>query len=225
VNKDNAGIYGLTNTGTALTKVQLDPVQRPGFLTRAGFLSSYSHYAQTAPMLRGAFITVNMIGFDPGPPLPNDTMILPPPGDYRTQREMTEALTAQSASCQACHQQVINPSGFVLETYDAIGKWQTTDVLGGPINPVADVAFGDGKIKTIKNAQELMQEIARTPKAQAIYAQSMVSSGYGRDPNSNDQCVVDQISAKLAGDGYPIINVFTDLTQADSFRLRVRAQP
>src|SRR6185369_14804547 len=62
VNKDNAAIYGLTNTGTTLTKVALDPVQRPGFMTRVGFLSSYAHYDETAPIQRGAFITIFMIG-------------------------------------------------------------------------------------------------------------------------------------------------------------------
>ena len=45
---------------------------------------------------------------------------------------------------------------------------------------------------------ELMQELAKTPVGQLLYAQSLVSSGYGRDPNANDQCVVDQIGAKLA---------------------------
>jgi len=223
VNKDNAATYGLSNSGTALTKVQLDPVQRPGFLTRAGFLSSYSHYDMTAPILRGAFISLYMIGLDPGPPPPGAFMITPPAGQYLTNRERTEALVNQSASCMGCHTTLIDPPGFVLENYDAIGAWQTIDKLGaGPINPVADVNFGDGKVKTIHNAQELMQELAQTPKGRQMYAQSLVSYGYGRDPNAQDQCVADQIGSKL-GDGYAILNAFTDLTQADSFRLRVRA--
>ena len=46
------------------------PTQRPGFMTRAGFLSSYSHYDATSPILRGAFITMYMLGVDPGPPHP-----------------------------------------------------------------------------------------------------------------------------------------------------------
>jgi hypothetical protein len=225
VNKDNAAIYGLSNSGTALTKVQLDPVQRPGFLTRAGFLSSYSHYDMTAPILRGAFISLYLTGVDPGPPPPGAFMITPPAGQYLTNRERTEALVNQSASCMGCHTNVIDPPGFVLENYDAIGAWQTIDKLGlGPINPVADVNFGNGNTKTIHNAQELMQELAQTPKGRIMYAQSLVSYGYGRDPNVNDQCVVDQIGSKLA-DGYAILNAFTDLTQADSFRLRVRGAP
>ena len=109
----------MTNTGTALTKVNLDPVQRPGFMTRAGFLSSYSHYDDTAPILRGAFITIFMIGVDPGPPLPGATMIQPPPADYKTVRERTDALVNQAASCMGCHTNVINPPGYVMENYDA----------------------------------------------------------------------------------------------------------
>ncbi|HXU02208.1 MAG TPA: DUF1588 domain-containing protein, partial [Polyangia bacterium] len=225
VNKDNAAIYGLSNSGTALTKVQLDPVQRPGFLTRAGFLSSFAHYATTAPVLRGAYITRYLIGVDPGPPLP-DSQIPPPPDNYPTNRTFTEAVTQQQASaCAACHTNLINPPGFVLENYDAIGKWQTVDPLGGTIDPVADVSFGDGRVREIHNAQELMQEIARAPKGLAIYAQSMVAYGYGREPNTNDRCVADQLGAKLSNDGYTILSLLADLTQADSFRLRVRAVP
>jgi hypothetical protein len=70
-----------------------------------------------------------------------------------------------------------------------------------------------------------MQEIASTPKAQQLYAQAWVSYAFGRDPNANDQCVVDQLDAKLSHNGYSILDVLADLTQADSFRLRVRETP
>jgi hypothetical protein len=224
INKDNAGIYGMSNTGTTLTKVNLDPAQRPGFMTRAGFLASYSHHDMTAPILRGAFITVFMIGVDPGPPAPGATMLQPPAGNYATVRERTDALVNQAANCMGCHTNVINPPGYVLENYDAIGAWQTTDKLGnGAINPVAMVNFGDGNVKQISNAQQLMQELANIKKGQAMYAQNWVSFAYGRAPNPADQCVADGISTKLGASG-PILNVLADLTQADSFRQRVQAQ-
>jgi hypothetical protein len=223
INKDNAAIYGMSNTGTALTKVNLDPVQRPGFMTRAGFLASYSHYDMTAPILRGAFITIFMIGVNPGAPDPSFTMIQPPAGTYATVRERTDALVNQSATCMGCHTAVVNPPGYVMENYDAIGAWQTVDKLGnGAINPVAMVNFGDGNIKQISNSQQLMTELANIPKGQAMYAQNWVAFAYARQPNPNDQCVADGISTKL-GAGGPILNVLADLTQADSFRVRVRA--
>jgi len=59
-----------------------------------------------------------------------------------------------------------------------------------------------------------------------MYAESMVSFGYGRAPNPQDWCVVDALSAKLAAnDGYAILDMLSELTQTDSFRLRVRAAP
>jgi len=111
----------------------------------------------------------------------------------------------------------------VLENYDSIGAWQTVDKLGnGAIDPVATVNFGDGNTKQIHNAQELMTELASIKKGQAMYSQSWVASAYARAPNVNDQCIVNDIATKLGANG-PILNVLADLTQADSFRSRVRA--
>jgi hypothetical protein len=67
-----------------------------------------------------------------------------------------------------------------------------------------------------------MQEIAKLPKAQELYAKAWVSFATGRPANANDQCTVDQLKLKLAGNGYTILSLLGDLTQADSFRLRVR---
>jgi len=52
-----------------------------------------------------------------------------------------------------------------------------------------------------------------------------VAFAYGRDPNSRDRCLVDDLNDKLTADGYSIIDLLADLTQADSFRLRVRSTP
>jgi hypothetical protein len=186
-------------------------------------LSSYAHFDDTAPILRGAFITVFMIGVDPGPPIAGATMMQPPPGTYKTIRERTDALVNQSTACMGCHTEIINPPGYVMENYDAIGVWQTVDKLGnGAIDPVATVNFGGGVKKEIHNAQELMTELANIQKGQAMYAQNWVSFAYDRNPNPQDQCVADGIATKL-GAGGKILDVLADLTQADSFRTRVRA--
>jgi hypothetical protein len=227
VNAHNAAIYGLdpADYGTELTRVELDAAQRPGFMTRAGFLSSYAGYEATSPILRGAFISVYMLGVNPGAPIPGATMMTVQ-GDFQTQRQYVEALT-KPAQCTGCHA-IINPPGFVMENYDAIGKWQTVDPRGGAIDAsvtTATVNFGDGKTKPISSPLELMQEIVQTPKSRQLYAQAWVSYAFGRPANANDTCVVDQLDAKLAENGYGILDLLADLTQADSFRLRVAATP
>ena len=223
VNNQTAGIYGLNaaSYGAELTRVDLDPAQRPGFMTRTGFLQSYSSFDASSPILRGAFITVKMIGEDPGPPSPEAVQTPLPPGPFATQRAMVEALTSQP-SCTGCHTPYVNPPGFVLERYNSIGQWQDTDPLGGPIDGTATVTFSDTNVKTITSPLELMTEISIGPKGRNFYAQKWVSFTTGRQPNGNDRCIVDGLDLKLAMDGYTVLALLADLTQADSFRLRVR---
>jgi Protein of unknown function (DUF1592)/Protein of unknown function (DUF1588)/Protein of unknown function (DUF1585)/Protein of unknown function (DUF1595) len=230
VNKDNAAIYGLdpAQYTADLTKVTLDSATapRPGFLTRAGFLSSYSNYSATSPILRGSFIAVSLLNVNPGAPVPGAAEATVE-GTFTTQRAYVEALTQQAQPCMGCHQ-VLNPLGFALENYDSIGKWQTTDLRGGAIDASVTTVttdLGDGVAKQITSPVQLMQEIAKMPKAQELYAKAWVSYAYGRNPNANDQCVVDTLKLKLTAGGYGILNLLGDLTQSDSFRLRVRGTP
>jgi len=226
VTKGTAPIYGLDPSayGDTLTKVQLDSTVRPGFLTRLGFLQSYSHFDSTSPILRGAFVTVKLIGVNPGAPDPAAFQTPAPPGDYKTERAYVEALTGQAA-CKGCHIPYVNPPGFVLENYDSIGKWQDTDPRGDAINAVATVDFGGGNTKEIHSALELATEIGKGDVGRKIYAEKLVTFTTGRNMNPADACTRDALTTKLATDGYSVLNLFADLTQADSFRLRVRETP
>jgi hypothetical protein len=138
-----------------------------------------------------------------------------------------EALTEKAQPCRGCHA-VINPLGYVLENYDSIGRWQSVDPRGGALDTsvtTATVSLGDGVEEVISSPVQLMQELAKAPKAQELYARAWVSYAFGRAPNANDQCLVDQLKTRLAGDGYTIRKLLAELTQADSFRLRVRESP
>jgi len=224
VNQDNAAIYGLepSDYGTELTPVELDATERPGIFTRAGFLSSYSSYDATNPVLRGAFFSRAVLGVDPGPP-PVGFSPPPPQGEYSTRREQVEALTSAEATCAACHN-LLNPSGFVLERFDAVGAWQNADRMGGDIDGTADVTFADGSVRTISSPLELMQAAAADPVARHLYAEQLVAFFTGRQPNASDACLVDGIATRLAEDGYTMLDLVVDLTQADSFRLRTASE-
>jgi hypothetical protein len=221
VTKDTAALYGLDGSsyGTQPTKVALDANQRPGFLTRVGFLSTYSKYDVTSPILRGAFISGRVLGINPGTPDPAFTKMTPPAGNYTTMRQEIEALTANQP-CQGCHGVNINPAGFVLEHYNSVGIWQDKDPLGGAIDGTADVRFSATDTKTITNPVGLMTEIANLPEAKYYYAEQWVAFATGRVPNQNDACIVDQLSGNMAQANYPVLSVVADYTQADSFRLR-----
>jgi len=221
VSRDTAALYGLDPGafGVDPVRVELDPKQRPGFLTRAGFLSTFSNFGATSPILRGAFISGRILGINPGEPTPDALKTPIPPGMYTTRRQQIQALTGVQP-CKSCHAQFINPAGFVLERYDAIGSWQDTDLLGGPIDGTADVFLGPGQSKTISTPLDMMKELATLTSVQRHYAEQFVAFATGRTPNPNDACTVNQLAANLARASYPVLNLMADYTEADSFRLR-----
>jgi hypothetical protein len=223
VNQDTARLYGVEGEfGPELVRVELTGTERPGFLTRGAFLSSFAHERDTSPILRGAFI-LSLMGAELGIPDPAFARTELPPGDYMTNREAVTALTSVETECVSCHQLVINPPGFVLENFSAVGSIQTTDPeYGGTIDTaVESVAFPDGA-KPINNAFELMTELAAGSVAKQIYARKWVAYATGRDANDFDECTASTIAAKMAG-AYPLASVLADVTQAESFRYRVAA--
>lgn len=230
VNKDNAHIYGLDPANYTMELKKETLADRPGFLTKAGFLSSYSNYEASSPILRGSFVGIWIMSLPIGAPDPAFAMMTPT-GTFTTQRAYVEALTEKTGACMGCHAGV-NPPGYIFEKFDAIGKVQTKDPLGGDITPAittANVNFGvkaDGTpdIRPISSPEQLMEAVASMSTPGNRYAKVLVEFGYGRDNNQYDQCVVDQLAAKIKAGAYPITNLAADLTLADSFRLRTVVQ-
>ena len=158
VNATLAPLYGLNpgQYGANLTKVDLDPATRSGVFTRAGFLASYSLYDRASPILRGAFIQKEVLctAIPPPPPGVEGT---PFPTTGATNRERVNAQTA-STECAGCHHTLINPTGFALEAYDAIGALQTKEKdTGAPINTMADVLIGPNAV-SVAGPVDLMDE-------------------------------------------------------------------
>lgn len=222
VNAATAPLYGLdpSRFGSELEEVTLDPTQRPGFLTRVGFLNAYSSYNRTSPILRGVFITKDVLGIDPGTPPPGALETPLPEGvDLDTNRKRVDAQTA-GASCAGCHHTYINPPGFVMEAYNAVGQWQTHEAsTGAPIDTVADVIIDGGPV-TVKSPADLMAKLAASPNAQRRYAQKWVSYAYERDGHPLDSCTTNDLAAKITAGGYTILDLVLDLTQSESFRIR-----
>ena len=223
VNAATAPMYGLdaSKFGADLTQTNLDPTQRPGFLTRLGFLNAYSGFNRTSPILRGAFITKQVMAVPIGSPPPGaDTTPLPSTADLDTNRKQVDQQTS-GAACSTCHHGYINPPGFALEAFNAVGAPQTAEAsTGAPIDTVVDANI-DGTVVHVTGPADLMAKIAASPGAQKSYAQKWVSFAYERASNASDACTVDQLSGKLTASGYSVLNLIADLTQTQSFRTRV----
>jgi hypothetical protein len=227
VNRDLAPIYGLSaaSFGADLTMTNLDPAQRAGAFTHAGFLGSYSSYDRTSPILRGAFLEKQVLCRDiPAPPPDAGNTPLPTSTDLNTNRKQVDAQTS-AGQCAGCHAAVVNPPGFALEAYDSIGSWQTAEkATGAAIDSTADVAIGS-KTVHVTGPVDLMTQIANSPEAQSCYARHLVTFSYERALTSQDVCTVQMLAGKMTTSGYNIISLLTDLTQTQSFRYRVKELP
>jgi Protein of unknown function (DUF1592)/Protein of unknown function (DUF1588)/Protein of unknown function (DUF1595)/Protein of unknown function (DUF1585) len=222
VNSQTAPLYGLSASGftTDLKETSLSANQRPGFLTRVGFLNAYSAYNRSSPILRGAFITKNILGTKIGSPPPGAEMtMLPTDANLDTNRKQVDAQTS-GADCAPCHHSYINPPGFVMENFDSVGTWQTTEkTTGVAIDPAVDMII-DNKTVHFNNVAEMMAAIAASPMAQQRYAERWTSYSYEREGDTLDSCTVADLAGKIAAGGYTIRNLITDLTQTTQFRTR-----
>jgi hypothetical protein len=224
-----APFYGLkaASYGTALTEVDLDATQRPGFLTRLAFLNAYSSYSNTSPILRGAFINKQLLGVPIGAPPPGaDQTPLPTSADLDTIRKEVDQMTSASA-CSSCHHNYINPPGFALEAFNTVGTWQAKDTsvvsTGVSVDTTADVMI-DGAPVHVTGPADLMAALAKSAQAQQQYATLWVAYAYQRS-DAMDCGTVNSLSAKMTAGGYAITNLVADLTQTASFVTRAQETP
>ena len=219
VNATLAPIYGLTGSyGADLAPVDMGAT-RPGIFTRAGFLTAYSLYNRSSPILRGAFLQKQILCADIGSPPPGAASTMLPTAGLDTNRARTDAQTA-GADCVGCHHTVINPTGYPLEAFDAIGQVQTTEHdTGAAIDTSSDVLIGADTV-SVTNPVDLMKAIANSRDGQWCYAKRWVEYAYERNMTAQDACTIDDLSQRMTQAGYSVLDLITDLTQSDSFRFR-----
>ena len=144
VNERLALHYGIPNIrGEQFRRVTLADANRWGLLGKGGVLMVTSYANRTAPVLRGAWILENILGTPPAAPPPDVE-------GFKENKEGEKALTVREImeqhrakpSCNACHG-VMDPLGFALENFDAIGAWRWKDRWAGtPIDAAGQLVDG-----------------------------------------------------------------------------------
>jgi hypothetical protein len=189
-----APLYGVSGNYSSdplvLTKVDLDPSERSGLLTQAGFLSSYISVGNEPDIIhRGVFIAERLLCKTLPPPDPKavGTMIPNTPG--LTNRQRVEMTTGKGTCGEACHATLFNPLGYAFENYDAIGEYRTMD-QGSMVN-AADSYTLDGQLQSFKNGVELSNLLANAKDTHTCYVQNMMSYLNGRELTADEQAIVD----------------------------------
>ncbi|HYP76881.1 MAG TPA: DUF1592 domain-containing protein [Polyangiaceae bacterium] len=194
LNSQLAPLYGQTGNFSTdpkmLTQVDLDPKQRSGLLTQAGFLASYISVGNEPDIIhRGVFIAERLLckELPPPPAAAAGVMIKDTPG--MTNRERVEMTTGKGTCGQSCHGILFNPLGFAFENYDAVGKYRATD-QGKPVN-AADSYTLDGQLKSFTNGVELSKLLADAKETHACYVRNLMTYLHGRELDATEEATVD----------------------------------
>jgi hypothetical protein len=152
------------------TKTSFGAGQRCGVLTHPYLLSAFSYQKMTSPIHRGVFLTRNIVGRSLKPPPMAMTFKDADFAPNLTMREKVSQLT-QSQACQSCHS-VINPLGFSLEQFDAVGRFRTSE-HDRPIDSASDYVTDDGETIRLTGAPDVARFAVGSEQARNAFIEQM----------------------------------------------------
>ena len=213
-------VYGLggTVTGPGMRRVKLDDPNRGGLLGMPATLSATSFPNRTSPVRRGVWVLEQVLGEQVPPPPPNVPAL--DKQDQKsveglTLRQRTE-LHQSDPTCANCHK-LLDPLGFGLENFDAIGRWREKDQLGVAIDSLGKLPDG----KEFTTPAELKRILAaREPALARNFTERLMAYALGRQLEGYDEVVVDRLVEKAAKDGYRVQSMVTEVLSSYLFTHR-----
>jgi len=202
LNEAVAAIYGLQKLvkGPEMRRVRLSDGNRGGVLGMPGVLAATSFPNRTSPVKRGVWVLEQVLG-EHVPAAPPDVPALDKQDQASvanlTVRQRTE-LHRTNAVCANCHQ-ILDPIGFGLEKFDAIGRWRERDSNGQPIDAAGELPGGH-RFAGPKDLKAILG--TRTSNVARNLLERLLAYGLGRKLEGYDEIVVDDLMENIAADGY-----------------------
>ena len=216
-----APIYGVSTTSATPQMMSLPAAQaRAGILTQASFLAVQAHPDQTSPVLRGKFVRTKLM-CQTVPPPPMDVDITPPAvTSAPTARDRFTAHEMAGGSCMNCHQ-LMDPIGFAFESFDAIGKYRTTE-NGATINLAGNIlAATDTSLNgTFTGVKELATKLAASDQVRDCVATQWFRYSTGRTEEVPDGCSLTTLQDAFGASGGDLGELVVAMTQTDAFWYR-----
>jgi hypothetical protein len=215
-----AKIYGLENTvtGPEMRRVKLTDPNRGGILGMPGILATTSFPNRSSPVRRGVWVLEQVLG-EQVPPAPPNVPALDKQDKKivasMTLRQRTE-LHRTNAVCANCHK-LLDPIGFGLENFDAIGRWRSQDDTGGAIDAAGELPGG----KHFSSPKELKTIIAaRSGELARNLTEKLLAYALCRQLEGYDEIVVDRLMGTIAKDGYRMQTMIAEIVTSYPFTYR-----
>jgi hypothetical protein len=210
-----ANHYGIAGVdGAEMRRVSTAGTLRGGILTQASFLMATSSSENTSIVQRAKWVLTNLLCEHLPLPPPGivDSVPPPDPGLGLTNRESLTIRTA-NAPCNACHVSM-NPIGFGLEVFDAVGALRSTD-RGKPID--ASGQLPDGQM--FQDTEGLMQLLKQDPRFPGCMTKKVLTYALGRGLDATcDAAALRKLGDEFKADGYNLKNHIVRLAQSELFR-------
>jgi mono/diheme cytochrome c family protein len=222
VNERVARHYGIPGIyGSRFRRVTLpDPVQRGGLLAHGSILATTSYPERTSPVLRGKYLLDNIFGLPVPPPPPGVNTTLPDVKPGAAPPTIRERLSQHrnNAVCSSCHS-AIDPPGFALEQFDAIGGWRTVDEAGRPVDAVGTLVNG----RTLEGLAGLRAYLLERPdRFPQTVTEKLLAYALGRRLEYYDRPAVRQIVRDAAADDFSWSSIIVGIAKTPAFRMRTR---
>lgn len=217
LNEELARHYGVEGVvGRDMRLVELHDGRRGGVLGMGAILTATSLPTRTSPVVRGMWVLETMFGEELPPP-PPDAGELPESGESPPDLTLRQTLERHrdEARCAVCHNR-IDPIGFGLENFDAIGRWRDTD-NGQPVDATGRLLSGttfEGPLELKRILLSRREEFARMVSAQ------MLRFALGRELEYYDEPTVQSISASVVRSGFSARTLVEEIVSSYPFRYR-----
>ena len=198
-------------------RVDLTGTERAGVLTQGSFLTVTSNPNRTSLVKRGKWVLDQLLCMPPPPPPPDVTSTVGAADAEGTLREQIEAHRA-SPICASCHQ-LMDPIGFALERFDAVGKERGEG--DGEALDTSGTLFGE---LPFKNHGELLEILKEQPTVPGCISKKMLTYALGRGvDDTEDACTIQSVSEAFAESGYQLEALIVAIAQSSAFRMRSEA--
>ena len=218
VNERLARHYGIPGVyGSRFRRVKWNDDRRRGLLGQGSILTVTSLATRTSPVVRGKWILENLLGAPPPPP-PPDVPELPERaagGEAASLRARLEAHRANPV-CSNCHARM-DPLGFALENFDAVGRWRETDAGGAPID--ASGALPDGAVFDGLPALRGVLH-GRRDEFVAAVTEKLLTYALGRGVEHYDRPAIRAIVREAARDDYRWSSIVLGIARSLPFQMR-----